>query len=67
MKKQFTVASMFAGIGGIDLGFEQAGCKVVWANEIDKYACETYEHLYGDNPYNDVTSEEFKKKVENRY
>ncbi|GAB2553117.1 DNA (cytosine-5-)-methyltransferase [Gracilibacillus alcaliphilus] len=38
----FTVASLFAGIGGIDKGFEQAGAKVVWANEFDKYACQTY-------------------------
>lgn len=38
----YTVASMFAGIGGVDLGFEQAGAKTVWANEIDHFACETY-------------------------
>jgi DNA (cytosine-5)-methyltransferase 1 len=38
----FTVASLFAGIGGIDLGFQQAGAEVVWANEIDKNACITY-------------------------
>ena len=35
MKKKITVASMFAGIGGIDLAFEQAGFSVVWANEMD--------------------------------
>ena len=29
------VASMFSGIGGIDLGFQQAGYDIVWANEID--------------------------------
>lgn len=33
---------MFAGIGGIDLGFEQAGCEIAWANEMDKHACKTY-------------------------
>ncbi|MEG1726208.1 MAG: DNA cytosine methyltransferase, partial [Anaerovoracaceae bacterium] len=32
------VASLFAGIGGIDLAFEQAGHEIVWANEKDKYA-----------------------------
>lgn len=38
----YTVGSLFAGIGGICLGFKQAGCDVIWANEIDKKACETY-------------------------
>ncbi|EIJ81806.1 cytosine-specific DNA-methyltransferase [Bacillus methanolicus PB1] len=39
---KYTVASLFAGIGGIDLGFEQAGAEIVWANEFDKNACTTY-------------------------
>lgn len=38
------VCSLFSGIGGIDLGFVQAGFEVVWANEIDKYASDTYEY-----------------------
>lgn len=28
------VGSLFAGIGGIDLGFHQAGFEIVWANEM---------------------------------
>lgn len=40
---------MFAGIGGIDLGFEQAGCEIVWANEIDKHACKTYRFNFGED------------------
>lgn len=39
---KYTIGSLFAGIGGIDIGFEQAGAKVVWANELDKHACITY-------------------------
>ncbi len=40
----FTVASFFAGVGGIDLGFEQTGkFKTVYANEFDEYAAETFE------------------------
>lgn len=37
-----TASSFFAGIGGTCLGFKQAGVNVIWANEYDKYACETY-------------------------
>ena len=36
------IGSLFAGIGGIDLGFEQAGFEIAWANEIDSDACKTY-------------------------
>ncbi len=39
---QYTVVSLFAGAGGMDLGLEQAGMKVLWANDFDRDACETY-------------------------
>lgn len=42
-KKVFTCASFFAGVGGIDLGFEQAGFKTIYANEFDQYAADTFE------------------------
>lgn len=47
MKKEFTVGSLFAGVGGICLGFqnaetENAKYRILWANEINKFACETY-------------------------
>ena len=34
-----TVGSLFSGIGGLDLGLERAGMKVIWNSEIDPYAC----------------------------
>lgn len=37
------VVSFFAGAGGLDLGFEQAGFNIIWANEYDKEIWETYE------------------------
>lgn len=40
---------MFAGIGGICLGFKQAGCNIVWANEKDKTACKTYRYNFGND------------------
>jgi len=42
-KDAYTVGSLFSGIGGIDLGFQNAGFSVSWANEIDPKACETYQ------------------------
>jgi len=41
-KKKYTVVSLFAGAGGLDLGFENIGFEVVWANDIDKDACATH-------------------------
>lgn len=34
-------ASFFTGVGGIDLGFDRAGFKTIYANEIDKFAVDT--------------------------
>jgi DNA (cytosine-5)-methyltransferase 1 len=42
--KKLRCASFFAGVGGIDLGFEETGSfKVVYANEFDPYPVRTYE------------------------
>lgn len=45
----FDVVSLFAGIGGICLGFRQAGFQICWANEKDHAACGTYRHNFGDS------------------
>ena len=36
------VVSLFAGCGGLDLGFEKAGFEVIWANEYDSTIHKTY-------------------------
>lgn len=40
------VLSLFSGIGGLDAGFEKTGFNIVWANDFDKYAVETYKANY---------------------
>lgn len=42
MTKKLTVGGVCSGVGGIELGFQQAGFEVRWANEIDPHACRTY-------------------------
>ena len=41
-----SICSLFSGIGGIALGFIQAGFDVAWANEMDTAACRTYRHNF---------------------
>ena len=60
-----TVGSLFAGIGGIELGFKKAGFEILWANEIDKNACKTYKLNHSNTLYEcdikDLDEKEVKK------
>lgn len=46
-REEIKVISLFSGCGGMDLGFIQAGFRILWANDIDKIACDTYENNIG--------------------
>lgn len=60
----YRTIDLCAGIWGIRRGFERTGHFVnVLSAEVDEYAARTYENLFGDNPRNDLTSDEFKKIV----
>lgn len=45
--KQMTQASLFCGAGGLDIGFERAGFKTIWANDFNADACDTF-RLWSD-------------------
>lgn len=56
------VVSLFSGCGGMDLGFQQAGYELIWANDFEKSACETYSQNIGGHIFHgDITKMNLKK------
>lgn len=51
----FTFIDLFAGIGGMRLAFEKAGCKCIFSSENNKFSQETYLNNFGDVPEGDIT------------
>ncbi len=44
------IISLFAGAGGMDLGFLKAGHKIIWVNDNDLDSCQTYERNFKHKP-----------------
>jgi DNA (cytosine-5)-methyltransferase 1 len=53
--KAFNYISLFSGIGGFEQALNKLGGTCVMASEIDKYANQSYEILYGHPTVGDVT------------
>jgi len=56
--KSFRIIDLYAGIGGLRLGFQKAFGKraqFVFENEINRNSCKTYEANFGVNPFGDIT------------
>lgn len=51
----FRFIDLFAGIGGIRIGFESVGGHCVFSSEFDENACKTYEANFGEHPSGDIT------------
>ena len=60
LKEPFTVVSMFSGCGGMDLGFlggfvflgekfDKTRFNIIWANDINPTACDTYAKNIGSH------------------
>lgn len=57
-KNQLRAIDLFAGVGGIRLGFEQVfgqDITFVFSSEIDKFACQTYMANFSEKPHGDIT------------
>ena len=59
----YKVIDLFAGVGGMSLGFEQKGFEVVLANEIDKSIADAYKknHKHTEMLTEDITKLNIKK------
>lgn len=55
LETKFTQIDLFAGIGGIRLGFQKVGGQTVFSSEWDKFAQKTYRINYGETPAGDIT------------
>ena len=53
-KGKFTFIDLFAGIGGIRLGFQSLGGKCIFSSEWDKNAAKTYFNNFGERPFGDI-------------
>jgi len=56
MDKELKIIDLFAGIGGIRLGFEKIGAECVFSSEWDKHAQDMYEENYGERPVGDINN-----------
>ena len=54
-KSEFKFIDLFAGIGGVRLGFQSVGGSCVFSSEFDKHAQQTYKDNHGEVPFGDIT------------
>lgn len=66
-KPKFNFIDLFAGIGGFRLAFQNLGGKCVFTSEWDKYSKLTYEANFGEIPFGDITKEETKSYIPDKF
>lgn len=61
------VVSFFSGAGGLDLGFALAGHKIVWSNDFDEYAVQSYNKNIGKYMGHESVFEDVVKLLDKSY
>ena len=59
-RNKYKVVSLFSGAGGLDLGFHRAWFDIIWANDFDKFAVQTYQaNFENEIIYDDINNIDF--------
>ena len=66
-KPKFTFIDLFAGMGGFRLAMQAQGGKCIFSSEWNQYAQKTYMANFGDMPFGDITKEETKSFIPERF
>ena len=66
-KPKFTFIDLFAGMGGFRLAMQAQGGKCIFSSEWKQYAQKTYMANFGDMPFGDITKEETKSFIPERF
>lgn len=64
---RFTFIDLFAGMGGFRLAMQAQGGKCVFSSEWNPYAQKTYLVNFGDMPFGDITKEETKSYIPEKF
>ncbi len=64
---KFTFIDLFAGIGGFRLAMQKEGGKCVFSSEWDENAQKTYFANFGELPFGDITKDEIKKIIPDKF
>jgi len=66
-KELFTFIDLFAGIGGFRMALQNLGGACVFTSEWDKFSKQTYFANYGEYPFGDITKEEVKQYIPEKF
>ena len=66
-EEKFTFIDLFAGIGGFRMALQDLGGQCLFSSEWDKFSQQTYKANYGEVPFGDITKEEVRKYIPQKF
>lgn len=64
---RFTFIDLFAGMGGFRIAMQRQGGKCIFSSEWNKFAQKTYLANFGEMPFGDITKEETKQFIPDKF